>query len=393
MTLPWPTTQLSFRPGILDLGWGQPDPALLPASLLQRAAHSALAQHGADALSYGAPAGPGRLRVWLAEHLGTQDARAPEVGELMLTGGNSIALDQVLTLLTAPGDTVLVESPTYHLAVRILRDHPLRLVPVPADSAGLNVDALAETVARLRQAGQPARALYLVPTFNNPTGASLSPERRAALVRLAEAEGLLVIEDDVYRELAYDGPAPASLWSQAQPGTVVRLGTFSKTLAPGLRLGWLTASRAIVARIADSGVLDSGGGLSHFAAMVVHALCAAGEYAPHVAGLRATYRARRDALAAALRAHLPPGCGVKAPAGGYFVWVELPPDVCRGDAAALLPLAEAAGMSYLPGERFRVEAGGPHPGLRLAFSLYGPAELAEAARRLGEAARLAPEQL
>jgi 2-aminoadipate transaminase len=377
-----PVLQLFERPGIIELTWGHPDPALLPVAALRRAGQAALDRFGSDAMQYGHPAGPGPLLEWLAERIGRQEGRAPALDEIMTTGGTSLGLDQLLTSLVVPGDTVLVESPTYHLAVRILRDHRLNLVPVPTDQDGLRIDALQQTLAQLSAAGSRARALYLVPTFNNPTGRSLALERRRALVELAQALGLLIIEDDVYRELAYDGPAPASLWSLAAPGVVARLGSFSKTLGPGLRLGWLTAGRELVERIVNGGLLDSGGGINHYTGLVVMALCAAGDYDTNLDALRQSYHQRRDTLIASLNEHLPPGCTVRAPGGGFFVWVELP---AGADSRALLPRAEAAGVSFFPGAGFHLDGGG-QSGLRLAFSLYPAEALAEAARRLGAAA-------
>jgi DNA-binding transcriptional MocR family regulator len=379
----FPTTQLVRRPGIIELGWGHPDAALLPVAEMRGAAMAALDRAGAAALTYGADQGAGPLLAWLRERIARTEGRAPAPDEIVITGGVSDALDQLCTLYTRPSDVVLVESPTYHLAVRILRDHPLDLVPVPADEYGLQVDALAAMIAGLRRAGRQPRLLYTVPTFHNPTGVCLSQERRAALIALAAAEELLIVEDDVYRELAYDGPAPPSLWSLAPPGTVARMGSFAKALAPGLRLGWLTANAELAVRLATSGVRDSGGGPNQFAAMIVAAFCEAGLFEQHVARLRSAYRARRDALLAALTAHLPPGCGVLVPAGGYFVWVTLPEGI---DAGALLPGAEAAGVSFLPGTRFHLDGGGART-LRLAFSLYGEDELVEGAGRLGAVLR------
>jgi DNA-binding transcriptional MocR family regulator len=378
-----PIIQLTRRPGIIDLGWGHPDGELLPASEMRQAANAALERWGADALAYGADRGAGPLIEWLCGRLAQIDARAPTYDEIVITGGISHGLDQVCALYTQPGDIVLVESPTYHLAVRILRDHPLELIPVPSDEQGLRVDALAAKLAELRGSGKRARMLYTIPTFHNPTDVCLPGDRRRALIELATGEGFLIVEDDVYRELAYDGPPPASLWSMAPAGTVARLGSFAKSLAPGLRLGWLTADAELTRRAIGSGVIDSGGGLNHFTAMIVAQFGMSGAYAAQVERFKAAYRARRDALLAGLAEHLPPECAVVPPGGGFFVWVRLP---SGADAGALLPRAEAAGVSYLPGARFHLDGGGANT-LRLAFSLYSPAELAEAARRLGAALR------
>lgn len=381
MTEPFYSTQLVIRPGIIELSWGQPDANLMPVEKIRQAAEVALAEAGADALAYGANAGPGALLSWLRERIERTEGRAVAPEEILITAGNSEALDQICTLSTRPGDVALVESPTYHLAARILRDHPLELVPVAVDAGGLNLDALQAALTALRREGRSARMLYTIPTFHNPTGVTISLERRQVLVELAANEGFLIVEDDVYRELAYDAPAAPSLWSLASRGTVARMGSFSKSLAPGLRLGWITGPAELVQRIANSGLRDSGGGANHFAAMVVAAFCGLGLYDDHVAELRAAYRARRDALLGALEARMPPGVTWTRPGGGFFVWVTLPPGVPAGK---LLAAAEAAGMSFIPGANFHLDGGG-HNTLRLAFSLFPPEQMAEAGRRLARA--------
>ncbi|MCL4860009.1 MAG: PLP-dependent aminotransferase family protein [Caldilineaceae bacterium] len=383
MPISLPTLQIDLRPGIIELGWGHPPLELLPVAAMRRATAEALTRYGAEALTYGHAAGPGRLIEWLCEYIARQEGVAPAPDELLITGGNSHTLDQILTLCTEPGDTVLVESPTYHLAVRILREHPVHLVGIPMDQDGLIVDALSETLAHLRRQGIRPRLLYTIPTHHNPTGVSLSLERRRALVELGAETGLLIVEDDVYRELSYDGPAPPSLWRLAPPGVVVRMGSFSKSLAPGLRLGWLTGGRNLVQRMAHGGLLDSGGGINHFTALVVAELCASGDFDEQVARVRTIYGVRRDALLAALREQLPPGCSWYSPGGGFFVWLTVPESVRCVD---LLPLAERVGVSFLPGEHFFLDGGGEEQ-LRLSFSLYPPEELVSAATILGAVVR------
>lgn len=374
-----PNRQMSLRPGILELKWGQPDLDLLPVAQIRQAAVQAIETFGADALAYGSPQGAGVLVRWLVERIGQAEARAPKFDELMLTGGISIALDQICTLCTRPGDVVLAESPAYHLALNILRDHPLDLIPAPTDDQGLRVDALGEIISRLRREGRPPRLLYTIPTFNNPTGVSLPDERRRALVDLAATEGLLIVEDDVYRELQYDGPTPPSLWELAPTGVVARMGSFAKSLAPGIRLGWLTADATLVQRFVEGGVLDSGGSLNHFTSLVVAQFCLSGEYDALLERFRTAYSVRRDALLSGLEQHMPDGCSWTHPDGGYFVWLRLPKSV---DAQMLLPRAEMMGVSFVPGAHFYLGGGG-HNALRLAFCLYAPDDLAEATRRLG----------
>jgi 2-aminoadipate transaminase len=380
-----PDIQLVLRPGIVEMRWGNPGPALLPVDDIARAAELALGRDGPRALAYGAEQGPRRLLEPLAAWLAGREGRAISPVELFVTGGVSQGLDLLCTLLTRPGDMILVQSPVYHLALRIFEDHGLEMAPVASDDQGLRVDDLAATLETLRRAGRTARFLYLVPTFCNPTGISLAAERRAVLVRLADANGLTILEDDVYRELWYDLPPPVPLQSLAAPGAVIRLGSFSKILAPGLRLGWLLAAPEVVARCVESGLLDSGGGVNHFTAHVAAAYLDLGLLDRHIERLRTTYRGRRDALLDGLARFMPPDCRWTAPGGGFFVWVQLPEGY---DSSALLPVAEQAGVSYVPGARFSTGGGG-EPNLRLAFSLLSAAELAEGARRLGEVTRKA----
>lgn len=380
-----PLIQFVERPGIIDLGWGHPDPTLVPVDALRAAAARAFDRYGPDALAYGTPAGPGPLIEAIRERLLETDARAPGHEELLISGGTSPALDQVATLLTEPGDVVLVEEPTYHLAIRIFRDHPLRLVPIASDADGLQIDALAAALHQVRQAGARPRLLYTIPTHHNPTGRCMPVTRRRELVAMAESEGIVIVEDDAYRELSYDSPPPPSLWSlSASPGTVVRLGTFAKSIAPGLRVGFVTADAATISRFADGGMLDSGGGANHFTGLVVAEYMRVGDYARRVELLRGAFRERRDSMLQALSSEMPEGSAWIEPAGGYFIWIDLP----RGlNAERLLAAAESGGTSILPGPTFFVDRAGGAESIRLAFSRYAPATLGEAITRLAAAMR------
>lgn len=378
----FPTVQLTVKPGVIDLAWGQPDPRLLPVASMQRATEMALAKFGPDTLAYGADAGAGPLLDYLRARIERTEGRTLPPEQIMITGGNSDALDQIATHFTEPGDTVLVEAPTYHLAVRILRDHHLDIVPVPTDEDGLRVNDLQSILTELKRAGRQVKFLYSIPTFHNPTGNSLSEGRRRGLVKIAAQEHLLIVEDDVYRELAYDGPALPSLWSLAQDGLVLRMGSFAKSLAPGVRLGWLTGKGEHVQRMAMGGLRDSGGGINHFTAMTIAAFCENGLYDTQLDALKWAYRERRDALCDAITRELPDAQFIK-PRGGFFVWVNLPESV---DTQVLRGRAPEHGVDFIHGARFFVEGGGANS-LRVAFSLYPPQELERAVQRLGVAYR------
>jgi DNA-binding transcriptional MocR family regulator len=378
MPLP-PSTQMVLREGYSEFNFGQPDPDLLPVDAVGRAPSAALAAFGAEALAYGAPEGAWPLLGWIRDRVAQREGIAVSLEECIGTGGNSDAIDQIGTLFTAPGDIAFVESPTYHLGLRILADHDLDLRPVPTDAEGLRVDVLAAELQQLASRGLRARLLYTIPTYHNPTGVNLAAARRQALVELAAEHDLLIVEDDVYRELTYDGAAPPSLFSLAPRGTVMRLGSFAKALAPGLRLGWINCSASQAKRFADGGLRDSGGAPNFTMAMMVAALCRAGDFDRHGERLRAAYRERRDALATALRETLPSEASFAVPGGGYFIWVRLPDEI---DTEALLARADAYRVSFIPGARLSAD-GGNRNALRLSFALMKPPQLAEGAGRLG----------
>lgn len=378
---PLPDVQYTIRPGIVELRSGHPDLALLPTQGLMEATRVVLEREPKTALSYGAEQGPGCLIEALRLWLGRMEGRRPKPEQIMITGGASQALDMLCLLLTQPGDVALVQEPTYHLARRVMQDHQLKLLPVSCDNGGIQVDLLEQRINRLLHQGKHIKVLYLVSTFNNPSGISLSDRRRKAITTLARKHGFLVIEDDVYHQLWYDLPPPPSMFHQAQTGTVIRLGSFSKIMAPGLRLGWIIAPSDIVDRCTKSGVLDSGGGLGHFNAHVMAAFIELKHLDTHVAALRSNYRKRRDTLVRALEKHLPEGCQWITPGGGFFLWLKLPENL---QSASFLPIAESCGVSYLPGNLFFLD-NAKTPYCRLNYTMVSLEELQSGARRLGQA--------
>ncbi len=379
-------TQFQHAPGVIDLSWGHPDPSLLPVAQLRASAARVFDRYGTDALGYGNPAGPPPLIEFIVERLGLTDARAPAPAEVLVTSGASQAIDLAAHHLLQPGDTALVDVPTYHLAMRILSDHPVALIGVPSDHEGILLEQLAATVADLRRRGERPRLLYTIPTFRNPTGSTLPAERRAALLAFAATEDLVIVEDDTYRELSYDGPAPPSLWAQDTAGVVVRAGSFAKSVAPGLRVGYLTAGPALVERMITGGLLDSGGGTAHFAGTVLAEYAAVGDYAAQVERFQNAYRAQRDALLASLEANMPDGATWTRPGGGFFTWLDLPPGV---RASAVGEAATANGIGFIPASPFYVDRTTAPESLRLAFSMYPPEDLNEAGARLAAAIRTA----
>lgn len=365
-------TQRVPRPGIIDLGPGYPDPDLLPVDLLHAVVPSALRGRGREALSYGANAGPAPLRAYIAKQV--PGATADDV---VSTAGTSSALSVLAARLARQGSEVLTEGLTYDLARQIFTDRgvPTRAVHGPLDD--LDIGELAQAVKESRRVYGVPPTFYVMPTLHNPTGRTLSRERRLEILELAQRTGLRVIEDHAYSSLAFDGVAvPKPLWSLADDRRlVVTLVSLSKSLAPGLRVGGLVADRRTAARLSADGERLSGGGPSHFVSAMVSFAAAEGLLDARVPWLRQQLRLRRDTLVGELRRTLPDGYPVRAAAGGYFVWLGLPPGV---DEQGILRASERAGVSFAPGSRFGTDA----RGIRLCFACCGPGDLVTGARRL-----------
>lgn len=368
--------QSPIPPHIIDLGVGNPAPDLLPLDLLRQVAAQALAQGDSAPLQYGYEAGDVRFRAPLAAFLGEQYGQPVDPGQLFVSNGVSQALDLICTLHAQPGDVVFVEEPTYFLALRIFADHRLRVVGLLTDEHGLVIEALEEALAQQRPA-----LLYSVPTHQNPSGATLSSNRRRRLVELSREHNFTVLADEVYHCLSYEEPPPPPLASFANSGTVLSLGSFSKILAPGLRLGWVQGRADRLQTLAQCGLLDSGGGLNPFTAAIVRSALELGLQQQHLDRLRQVYAGRLAALDAALQRHLTGQITYRRPDGGFFIWARLADDL---NAEALQQTARVYGVGFRPGVRFSSNDG-LQDAMRLCFAYYDEGRLAEGVIRLAEA--------
>ena len=362
--------------GAIPFVYGHPDPDLLPVEKIITATERAMRANGRLALQYGPEQGYGPLLDFLIGKVERDEGLRISRGDIMLCAGAAQGLDTAVRLFARPGDVVLVEAPSYHEAIATLRDHPVELRQAPMDDQGLVVEALAESLEALDQAGRQVAFLYTIPTFQNPAGITLTADRREALAELAARQGLLLVEDDVYRDLCYEGPAPPSLFELAGGRGVIRLGSFSKILAAGLRLGWIIAEPEMIQRMVNCGLKGNEGGANPFVSHVVAAFCREGWLEPHIARLVARYRTRRDALLTALEQEMPDGVEWTHPGGGFFIWLTLPEPL---DAEMVLTEATERGVVFVPGARFfaEVSEGGGRRNLRLPFSFLSEAQMAE----------------
>jgi 2-aminoadipate transaminase len=342
---------------------GVPAPECLPVEELADCARAAVERDGRTILSYGPSPGYAPLREWIAERHGV------EAWRVVLTNG-SLQGFVFLAQRLAPGRRVLVEEPTYDRPLKILRELGAEAVPVPMDEDGLDPEAL----ERALDGGAPPAFLYTIPTFQNPSGRTLSLERRRRIVELAAERDLLVLEDDPYGLVRYEGEPLPSLFELDGGNRVLYSSSFSKTVAPGLRVGYFILSADLqrdVEAVATATYITP----VLLSQATVHEFLRRGRFEPNLERVRSLLGQRRDAMLSALERELADAATWSRPQGGYFVWLELPDEV---DSGELLARAEAAELTFVKGADF----GGPPSSARLAFSFVSPSEIEEGVARL-----------
>lgn len=347
-------------PDAVSLSFGFPFADSFPREELSACADEILHADDYRALQYGGGEYVERLQEGVAARERDRGVDC-EAADVLLTNGATHAIDAVSHTLLDPGDLVVAEAPTFMGALKLFENYGVDVEGVPVDDAGLDVDRLADYLATRRRDGRPPpKLVYTIPTFQNPTGTTLPAERRRRLLDLAVEYDFLVLEDDAYGELHYDGADVSPLAAMDDTGRVLRVGTFSKTIAPGVRTGWLVAHEEIRAQVRRM----AAGGTNTFTLSTLGRYFEAGHYGPVVRDLREAYAARRDRMLDSLDRHMPTEAAWTEPDGGFFVWVELPADI---DADAMLETAADEGVTYLPGSHFFV-GDEPSNGLRLSFS-------------------------
>jgi 2-aminoadipate transaminase len=360
-------------PGTINLGIGQPSADLLPVELLRTASAAFFDNAQAIELNYGVMQGDQRFLTSLAGFLSAGYGATTNADNLFVTGGNSQAIDFVSTVFANPGDTVFVEEPSYFLAYQIFRDHGLNIVGIPIDDDGLCVDVLEKELSSVKPA-----FVYTIPSYHNPGGQCTTAARRQQLVALAEKHDFHIVADEVYQLLHYFDPPPPAYGTMIASDHVLSLGSFSKILAPAIRLGWIQTSTALRQKILSNGFVNSGGSINHLGSHVVRQAIDLGLLYPHIEKLRRTYRTRVEAMDEALHTHFDGLAEWYRPNGGYFFWLRFDESV---DTTPLRQQARDREVGFQAGTIFSSK-GQLKNCLRLSFAHYDEEDIREGIARI-----------
>jgi 2-aminoadipate transaminase len=359
--------------GTINFGIGQPSADMLPVDIVRQASQSFFDGAQPFELNYGVTQGDPRFLGSLANFLTGGYGAPAQTEQLIVTGGNSQGLDLASLVFAKPGDTVFVEEPSYFLAFQIFQDHGLNIVGIPIDEGGLCIDAL----QRELKTHKPA-FLYTIPSYHNPCGQCTTEERRRQIVGLAEKHDFLIVADEVYQLLNYNGVPPPAYGTMAASNRVVSLGSFSKILAPALRLGWIQAAEHLVKRLSTAGFVNSGGSINHVSSMIVRKAIDNGSLDTHIEKLRRTYKARVTTMDEALHQHFDGIAEWSKPDGGYFFWLRFDESV---DTAPLREKARALETGFQSGTVFSSK-GRFGNCIRLCFAHYNQENIREGIARL-----------
>ena len=366
---------VASRPEVVSLAGGMPFVQALPLDQIAETVRTLLLERGAQALQYGSGQGDAVLREQILDVMRDVGVIA-HPDDIVVTTGSQMALDLVTRVFCDPGDVVLVEAPSYVGALGVFRAYQCDVEHVAMDDEGLVPAALSEAIGRVRASGRRIKMIYTIPSFHNPAGVSQGAQRRLEILAIAQQAGILVLEDDPYGLLGFDGEVPRAMRADDADG-VVYLGSFSKTIASGLRVGWAVAPHGVREKLvlaAESAVLCP----SNFAQLTISEYLATQPWRQQVKVFRELYRERRDALLESLQAMMPEGTTWTIPAGGFYSWLTLPNGL---DATAMLPRAIAALVAYVPGTGFYVDGQG-RQNLRLSYCYPEPDRIREGVRRL-----------
>ena len=367
---------VASRPEIVSLAGGMPNLSALPMDMMAEVVRELIATNGTEALQYGSGQGHPLLREQICEVMALEGIRA-NADDVIVTTGSQQALDLISRIFIDPGDVVLVEAPSYVGALGTFSQYQASVVHVETDEDGMVPSALVEAIKSVRATGRKIKFLYLIPNYQNPTGVMLSADRRSEILKICAAAEIFIVEDNPYGLLGFDRPSPNAMRAQDSEN-VIYLGSFSKTIASGLRVGWALVPQSIKDKLviaSESSILCP----SNFTQLTISNYLKDQPWRDQIASFVDLYRVRRDAMLESLEAHFPAEATWTKPGGGFYVWVTLPPEI---DTKAMVPKAIVAKVAYVPGSAFYADGFGSWQ-MRLSYCHPTPERIREGVKALG----------
>jgi DNA-binding transcriptional MocR family regulator len=367
---------VASRPEIVSLAGGMPNLSALPMEMMADVVKKLIIDNGQEALQYGSGQGHPRLREQICEMMALEGIRAKS-DDVVITTGSQAALDLITRIFIDPGDVILVEAPSYVGALGVFAQYQSQVVHVAMDDKGLIPAALTEAITKVRAAGGKIKFLYCIPNFQNPSGVTMPASRRTEILDICRESEIFVVEDNPYGLLGFDEAVPNAMRAEDHEN-VIYLGSFSKTIVPGLRVGWALVPQGVKEKLIianESSVLCP----SNFAQLTISSYLAHEPWRDQIASFCALYKERRDAMLETLDAHFPASATWTKPKGGFYVWVTLPPEI---DTKLLVPRAIAAKVAYVPGTAFYADGFGSWQ-MRLSYCHPTPERIRKGVEALG----------
>ena len=366
---------VASRPEIVSLAGGMPNLSALPMEMMASVTNNLILENGAEALQYGSGQGHPKLREQICDVMALEGIKA-HPDDVVVTTGSQQALDLISRIFIDPGDVVLVEAPSYVGALGTFKQYEAQVVHVEMDQDGLIPSALEEAIKTTKAAGRKIKFLYLIPNYQNPAGVLLPADRRTEILDICRREQIFIVEDNPYGLLGFDRPSPNAMRAQDSEN-VIYLGSFSKTIVPGFRIGWALVPQALREKLviaSESSILCP----SNFAQMSISSYLADQPWRDQIASFVELYKVRRDAMLESLDSYFPKSATWTRPGGGFYVWVTLPPEI---DTKAMMPKAIVAKVAYVPGTAFYADGLGSWS-MRLSYCYPTPERIREGVKAL-----------
>jgi DNA-binding transcriptional MocR family regulator len=368
---------VASRPEIVSLAGGMPNLSAIPMDMMAGIVEKLIREDGQEALQYGSGQGHPQLREQICDVMALEGIKA-NPDDVLVTTGSQQALDLISRIFIDPGDVVLVEAPSYVGALGTFAQYEASVVHVEMDQNGLIPEALRQAIKTLRYQGRRIKFLYLIPNYQNPAGVLLPADRRSEILDICRSEKIFIVEDNPYGLLGFDRPSPNAMRAEDSEN-VIYLGSFSKTIVPGFRIGWALVPQSLKEKLviaSESSILCP----SNFSQMAIASYLANQPWREQIASFCALYKVRRDAMLSALDAYFPKAATWTKPAGGFYVWVTLPPEI---DTKAMVPRAIAAKVAYVPGTAFFADGFGSWS-LRLSYCYPTPERITQGVMALSK---------